>query len=107
VLATLPGDFNRDGIVDGDDLPVWEATLASNGSADADADGDSDSTDFLVWQRHWGPGALVNAVGTGVAVPEPGATALLVAMVLVLELVRRRQSFSAREDLPLSIASYL
>ena len=57
----LPGDFDTDGDVDGDDLDRWQAGFAMPsgaelGDGDADADTDVDGNDFLAWQRNFDPG---------------------------------------------------
>ena len=48
----IPGDFNMDNIVDGNDLAVWNSSFGFDGGADADGDGDSDGADLLEWQRN-------------------------------------------------------
>lgn len=70
------GDFNRDGVVDADDLKIWEEQLGMstrNGSilalfatADGNLDGRVDGADFLVWQR-----SLGGQTTPAAAVPEP------------------------------------
>lgn len=83
----IPGDFNGDGDVDGDDLSQWEEDYGMNGGSDADGDGDSDGDDFLVWQGNFGTGVLSAAT----AVPEPDA-GMLAMMGLLLAVRRRRWS---------------
>ena len=55
----LPGDFNLDEVVDGDDLPVWQSSYGSAPQfpfSGADVNGSStiDGADFLAWQRNFG-----------------------------------------------------
>lgn len=55
--ATLPGDFNLDGAVDGADLLIWQLGLGSPREywqGDADFDGDVDSADKTIWQNNFG-----------------------------------------------------
>jgi hypothetical protein len=52
--AAAPGDFNFDGTVGSDDLPIWRASYGFDAAGDADGDGDADGADYLVWQRHLG-----------------------------------------------------
>jgi hypothetical protein len=78
--ATIPGDFDGNGTVNGADLTQWRGDFGpANDDSDADADGDSDGNDFLIWQRNVGQGA---ATATAASVPEP-ASMIMVAMTLV------------------------
>lgn len=79
--AVVPGDFDGNGVVDGDDLDQWQLAYGVDSDGDADGDGDSDGADFLIWQRNFGVTAQ-NYVGvlSAVTVPEPttiGMTILL------------------------------
>jgi hypothetical protein len=81
VTMSTPGDFDGDGVVDGDDLVQWQGDFGVNGDSDADEDGDSDGADFLVWQRNLTLASPSSTPST--AVPEPSATWLaLVAAIL-------------------------
>lgn len=75
-LTTVPGDFNGDGFVDGDDLLKWQDDYAINGDSDADGDGDSDGRDFLIWQRN-----ITVPLVAAVVVPEPCSLLLTVCVV--------------------------
>ena len=80
----LPGDFDGNGIVDGDDFLVWQVgfgTTVGATPADGDADGDADvdGDDFLLWQSHFGE-SLPESTRV-VAVPEPQSVLLCVLMV--------------------------
>jgi hypothetical protein len=90
--ATPPlfsADFDDDGDVDADDLDDWQAAYQlANGAADADGDGDSDGRDFLEWQRQYGSGVETQAAS--MAVPEPGAISILLA---IGSLIFRRKTF--------------
>jgi hypothetical protein len=92
-----PTDFNIDGKVDANDLPVWKAGFGGTAPAgvangDANADGRVDGADFLAWQRSFAtPSTAASAVG---AVPEPSALTLSLLAALsarrVASLGRRR-----------------
>jgi hypothetical protein len=69
----LPGDFNNDTMVNGQDLAVWRANFGQTAAADADGDSDTDGHDFLIWQRRLGSSASVAAAAS---VPEPHAGTL-------------------------------
>lgn len=93
-LTAMPfgADFNGDGIVDGQDLAIWEMNYGLQGTpgildtlGDADGDGDVDGADFLEIQRKLGGPPLVAAAA---AVPEPSA--LLLAMSALTMFRRRR-----------------
>lgn len=88
--ASLPGDFDDDGDVDGVDLAEWKDDFGVNGDSDADQDGDTDGADFLVWQQNW-TGAP--AAAAAAAVPEPATLGMAgIATALVAAGVRRRKS---------------
>ncbi len=57
-LTILPGDFNGNAAVGGDDLAAWRQQFgqldASPFEGDADGDQDVDGADFLAWQRTLG-----------------------------------------------------
>lgn len=87
------GDFNLDGVVDGDDLTVFNSGFGkSNGATfregDNDRDGDVDGADFLAWQRALGGGAAVDA--RSAAVPEPAAWVGAMVVGLAMMAARRR-----------------
>jgi hypothetical protein len=89
------GDFDRDGVVDADDLAVWIAHAgmaegAEFDDGDNDRDGDVDGEDFLAWQRNLGAGAPIAPSSSGV--PEPSTAMLGVAAVAVVAYRRRSLS---------------
>jgi hypothetical protein len=73
---TLPGDFNGDGTVAGDDLDVWKADSGRlyNGSQ------------FLAWQRNLG----MTIVQPLLSVPEPSAVLMAATAILAIAARRRR-----------------
>jgi hypothetical protein len=83
--ATIPGDFNDDRIVDGDDLSIWDTYFgivdplgrSLHEFGDADEDSDIDGNDFLIWQSEFGNGVPVAA--TTATIPEPST--ILLAML--------------------------
>ena len=87
----MGADFNGDGIVDSQDLAIWEMNYPIGSGAmqtmgDADGDGDVDGSDFLKIQMDLGgPPSLMAAVA---AVPEPSA--LLLALSALAFGFRRR-----------------
>jgi hypothetical protein len=87
----IPGDFDGDHMVDGDDLQVWKNSFGATG-ADADGDGDTDGADFLVWQRQVGATAATAAVA---AIPEPASLCLAGLAAAALAAARRARA-SAR-----------
>jgi hypothetical protein len=88
--ASLPGDFDDDGDVDGVDLAEWKGDFGANGDSDADQDGDTDGADFLIWQQNW-TGAL--AAPAAAAVPEPATLGMAgLSAALLLAGVRRQRA---------------
>lgn len=90
-FVTLPGDFDGDGEVDGDDLLVWQGAFGQTGLADADDDGDTDGRDYIIWQRNFGKTwDDLLPLSALTAVPEPGS-ALLGAMAFSAVFFRRNR----------------
>lgn len=84
-VPALPGDFNADGNIDGNDLAQWQTgygttsgALASEG--DADADQDVDGSDFLLWQRNFGTTSPPQLL----AIPEPTTVSLALTALAFL-----------------------
>jgi autotransporter-associated beta strand protein len=74
--ASIPGDFNGDGVVNSLDHEQWQIDFAVNGNSDADSDGDSDGRDLLIWQQNVAANAIANANAHSSAIPEPSTWAL-------------------------------
>ncbi|MCC6492999.1 MAG: matrixin family metalloprotease [Pirellulales bacterium] len=77
------GDFNADGLVNDDDLDLWDGNFgkpagAVAGEGDADGDHDVDGFDFLAWQRQLGPvavAAVLPATNAALTTEPPPAAA--------------------------------
>jgi hypothetical protein len=89
----MPGDYNRDDVVDAADYVVWRKLFGSEvprgTRADGDGNGVIDIPDLDVWTSQFGSVAAVGAAGT---VPEPSFTALLLMLGACVRRRRRRQS---------------
>lgn len=96
-----PGDFDWNGVVDARDYIRWRNTMgtaANQGTgADADFSGVIDNGDFAIWRANFGKTYSTAGSGAGSAVgasmvPETASAALvLVAAIIGLAGVRRRQ----------------
>ena len=85
----LPGDFDKNGVVDGNDFLTWQSnfgtlTGATQAQGDADGNGTVDGNDFLAWQSNFG----ASGGGNGASVPEPASAALL--LIATVACLRRR-----------------
>ena len=95
----LPGDFNKDRVVDEADYTVWRDSLGETGyhlAADGNGDGKVDAADYDVWKSHFGetwPGAGSGSGAASIAVPEPAA-AIMLAIALASFAVRRREKLT-------------
>ena len=53
----VPGDFDHDRDVDGDDFVIWQQNFGTAGpGGDANGDGQVDGDDFLIWQGNFRTG---------------------------------------------------
>ena len=61
---TLPGDYNRDRVVDGADYLAWRASFSrsveSEIGADGNGDGAVDAADYAVWRSNLGSTAMAS-----------------------------------------------
>ncbi len=84
---SLPGDFNRNGVVDAADFALWrnhldgdEAILGGGG----DGSGIVDEGDYALWKLHYGAGTGTSlGSASTAAIPEPG-TAIVACLLLFL-----------------------
>lgn len=72
----MPGDYDRSGTVDTDDLALWQSQFGTTGAALADGNGNGvvDAADYTVWRD-----ALA---ASATAVPEPTTLGLLMAALV-------------------------
>lgn len=73
---SMPGDFDGDGFVDGDDLQLWKNGYGAGMTGN----------DFLAWQRNF------TGAGAAAAVPEPSAAVSILTLSLALGVARRMKS---------------
>ena len=84
VMATYPGDFNLDGVVDSQDRAIWFANAFTGTTwqqGDANYDGAVDGLDRDLMVANLGsqlPSGVMSGAGV-TPVPEPGTLALLAA----------------------------
>lgn len=89
--ATVSADFNGDGIVNEDDLPLWKTGFGKSGDVtledgDANLNGRVGGADFLIWQRQYGEST------PAATIPEPASLTLVVCAVAAMASVRRRST---------------
>jgi hypothetical protein len=86
-MATYPGDFNLDGVVDNLDRSIWFANAFTGTTwqqGDANNDGVVNGLDRDLWFTHAGLPPISGALPSGsvAPLPEPGTLALLAAGLL-------------------------
>ncbi len=81
--ATIPGDFDGDGDVDGEDFLLWQI----GGSPDP-----LSSSDMADWEANYGAAATSFGAGAAVSVPEPSTIASALIVALCITCYRRRQA---------------
>jgi hypothetical protein len=98
--AAVPGDYNRDGLVDASDYVVWRKTMGQNlapySGADGSGNGTIDEADYDFWRARFGD-SLAGGTGAAaeVAVPEPASALLMVPAALWMSVGLRRHHSSA------------
>jgi hypothetical protein len=89
LVASVAGDFQRDGDVDAFDLMRWQNGYGTGGTTfeegDAQFDGDVDGFDLLIWQNNYGFGSGASPV------PEPSTLLLLPTGLLAFALFAQRR----------------
>jgi hypothetical protein len=83
--AAASADFTGDGVVDGDDLAVWEGQFGSAGgsaSGDVNGDGRVAGADLLAWQRQFAAGSGARLAAA--SVPEPQSIGLACCLLSAL-----------------------
>ena len=89
---SLPGDANRDGVVDVSDFNVWNEFKFTGDSTwdtgDFNGDGLTDTSDFNIWNEFKFTSGNLNAV------PEPAADILVILSMLAMACQARQQKRS-------------
>jgi hypothetical protein len=90
VSGALPGDYNRNGMVDQPDYALWREQFATTQVAGAGADGNAsgfvDAADYTFWRDRAPSSSFARVVQAATTVPEPHA--MLIAGVLGLGIAR-------------------
>ncbi|HEX4413062.1 MAG TPA: matrixin family metalloprotease [Lacipirellulaceae bacterium] len=95
--AMLPGDYNRDGVVNAADYAVWRNSLGQSLAAGTGADGNGDGlvnqADYDLWRNHFGDTlGGGSALGSQIAaVPEPSPVAFGLFLMATISLPRSRR----------------
>jgi hypothetical protein len=99
-LPILPGDYNRDGVVDNGDYIIWRKSNGTAGFLAADGNGDHvvNQLDYNYWRQRFGN--VQAGAGQGATVPEPAGILVMLAMGIAMAAAPRgrvaRRPFDAR-----------
>lgn len=82
--SALPGDYNGDRMVDGDDYVRWKLDFGSTAASPADGNGDGivNLADYTVWRDHLGSQLLPQTQSLLRPVPEPACWLMLCGLML-------------------------
>lgn len=92
LAAYIPGDYDRNGLIEAADYDAWLAVYGANVVAGREADGNGDGVidvaDYVVWRKI--RATQSDGAGSGsAATPEPGAFISLVIAGVLIGLARR------------------
>ena len=87
LTPSLPGDYNRDHLVDMFDYDLWKSNFGSDTllAADGNDDGVVDAADYVVWRQHFEAGS---SPAPQMPVPEPSGSLLLISGLLLASACR-------------------
>ena len=88
--TVLPGDYNRNGVVDAADYTIWKDNFGSTSLLDADGNnnGTIDAADYTVWKDNFGNS--LSSVSAA-SVPEPGSLLSLLSGLLAFSRLHCRK----------------
>jgi hypothetical protein len=75
-IPAMPGDFNRDGFVDGADYTRWRNVVADSGELANSTIGYALPADYALWRANFGRSAFGGGLSSA-AIPEPSTIVLL------------------------------
>ena len=90
VVYQIPGDFDRNNVVNAADLAVWRSAFGVSTEGDANGDRVSDGADFLAWQRNLGASWTPATTVAQATVPEPASVSLLLFTIVAAASANRR-----------------
>jgi hypothetical protein len=101
ILSAIPGDYNRDSKVDGDDYSLWRTTFDNSlstpgAAADGNHNGRIDVADYVTWRKLRSGASSSNVSGgpplATSEVPEPSSYMLVGYVILLTAHYRHRMS---------------
>jgi glucose/arabinose dehydrogenase len=83
----IPGDYNRDGVVNNSDFQVWRSAYGQAGAslaADGNGNGIIDASDYIIWRKYNGTSVLGSGAGDGLAGVPEACSALYVTQLFAV-----------------------
>ena len=88
--GSLAGDYDANGVVDGNDFLLWQRTFGSTvtvgSGADGSGNGSIDAADLDLWRSNFGAGGS-SASPAAASVPEPSSVSLLLGLCAGIRLL--------------------
>ena len=95
-FSSIPGDYDKNGLVNTADYAKWRQLFGTVGASDADGNGDNvvNGADYVIWRNNLGAAGNGSGSFQGATVPEPSACVLWLLAIGALVCLRNQGRFA-------------